>query len=157
MEDCLTLYYTRLVRFSALSSSMLLILHITTIERRRHEVDRFRTSVVLQKTAHAPTSLIVLHDSIEHEPTALSLKFGGSANGHNGIRSLIAALVPKTFFVYAWILGNRNPTSRITSSLDFPTLGASLGHPMTHGPGLELVWEQIQRIALQVEQGSPKH
>ncbi|KZT22604.1 hypothetical protein NEOLEDRAFT_1137859 [Neolentinus lepideus HHB14362 ss-1] len=38
------------------------------------------------------STLIVIHDSLEHKPLTLSPKFGGSAGGHNGVRSIISAL-----------------------------------------------------------------
>jgi PTH1 family peptidyl-tRNA hydrolase len=112
-------------------------------------------SVVLKKTARSPTSLIVLHDCIEHKPTALSFKFGGSANGHNGIRSLIAALSTKDFFRLR--LGIGRPESNVADYVlgRLPNFERQFWAP--DGPGLELVWEQIQRIAPQVEQGPPKH
>ena len=111
--------------------------------------------MVLRKTAHAPTSLIVLHDSIEHKPTALSSKFGCSANGHNGIRSLIAALSTKDFFRLR--LGIGRPESNVADYVlaRIPNFERQFWAP--DGPGLDLVWEQIQRIALQVEQSRPKH
>ncbi len=110
-------------------------------------------SVVLQKTAHAPPSLIVLHESIEHKPTALSLKLGGSANGHNGIRTLIAALSTKDLFRPR--LGAGRPESNAADYVlaSLPYFERQFWAP--DGPGLELVWEQKQRITLQVEQGSP--
>ena len=110
--------------------------------------------MILRKTAHAPKSLIVLHDSIEHKPTALSLKFGGSANGHNGIRSLITALGTKDFFRLR--LGIGKPESNVADYVlaRLPNFERQFWAP--DGAGLEFVWEQIQRIALQVEQGSPK-
>ncbi len=111
-------------------------------------------SMVLRKTSHAPTSLIVLHDSLEHKPTALSLKFGGSANGHNGIRSLISALGTKDFSRLR--LGIGRPESNVADYVltRLPNFERQFWAP--DGPGLELIWEQIQRIALQVEQqGSP--
>lgn len=40
----------------------------------------------------SPRSLILLQDSLSHSPLAVSPKFGGSANGHNGVRSVIASL-----------------------------------------------------------------
>lgn len=111
-------------------------------------------SLVFRKmNAHAPTSLVVLHDSIEHKPTALSLKFGGSANGHNGVRSLITALGTKDFFRLR--LGVGKPESNVADYvLDrLPNFERQFWAP--NSPGLELVWEQIERIALQVEKGSP--
>jgi PTH1 family peptidyl-tRNA hydrolase len=112
-------------------------------------------SMVLRKTACAPSSLIVLHDSIEHKPTALSFKFGGSANGHNGIRSLIVALGTKDFFRLR--LGIGRPESNVADYVltRLPNFERQFWAP--DGPGLDLVWEQIQRIALKVEQDSPKH
>ncbi|KAI0277379.1 peptidyl-tRNA hydrolase [Russula aff. rugulosa BPL654] len=109
-------------------------------------------STVLRKTARAPTSLIVLHDSIEHKPTAVSLKLGGSANGHNGIRSLIAALGTKDFFRLR--LGIGRPESNVADYVlaRLPNFERQFWAP--DGPGLELVWEQIQKIALQVKQGA---
>ena len=37
-------------------------------------------------------NLLVVHDDLERKLGALSVKRGGSANGHNGIRSLIHSL-----------------------------------------------------------------
>jgi peptidyl-tRNA hydrolase, PTH1 family len=109
-------------------------------------------SMVLRKTSHTPTSLIVLHDSLEHKPTVLSSKFGGSANGHNGIRSLISALGTKDFFRLR--LGIGRPESNVADYVltRLPNFERQFWAP--DGPGLELIWEQIQRIALQVEQRS---
>lgn len=112
-------------------------------------------SAVLRETARAPTSLIVLHDSIEHKPTTLSLKFGGSANGHNGIRSLISALGTKDFFRLR--LGVGRPESNVADYVLARISNFEHQFWAPDGPGLVLVWEQIQRIALQVEQRSPKH
>jgi peptidyl-tRNA hydrolase, PTH1 family len=46
----------------------------------------------LRDTRLQPKNLIVLHDSLYHKPQTISLKSGGSANGHNGIRDIIRAL-----------------------------------------------------------------
>jgi PTH1 family peptidyl-tRNA hydrolase len=91
---------------------------------------------------------------VQHKPTPLSLKFGGSVNGHNSIRSLIAALGTKDFFRLR--LGIGRPGSNVADYVlaRIPNFEGQFWAP--DGPGLELVWEQIQRIALQVEQGPPK-
>jgi PTH1 family peptidyl-tRNA hydrolase len=39
-----------------------------------------------------PKSLIVISDSVQHDPTRLAVRLGGSANGHNGLKSIISAL-----------------------------------------------------------------
>lgn len=41
--------------------------------------------------------VIVIHDSLSHKPFSTSIKFGGSANGHNGVRSVIDALGTSEF------------------------------------------------------------
>ncbi|KAI0349094.1 peptidyl-tRNA hydrolase [Trametes cingulata] len=47
---------------------------------------------MLRQTAINPGNMIVIHDSLDHKPCTVSPKFGGSANGHNGVRSIIDAL-----------------------------------------------------------------
>ncbi|OCH93725.1 peptidyl-tRNA hydrolase [Obba rivulosa] len=42
--------------------------------------------------------MVVIHDSLEHKPLTLSPKFGGSAEGHNGVRSVITALAGNNKF-----------------------------------------------------------
>ncbi|KAI0298527.1 peptidyl-tRNA hydrolase [Russula brevipes] len=110
-------------------------------------------SMALRKTARASSSLIVLQDSLEHKPTTLSPKFGGSANGHNGIRSLISALSTKDFFRLR--LGIGSPESDVAGYVlaRLPNFERQFWAP--DGPGLDLVWDQIQRIALRVDQSSP--
>jgi PTH1 family peptidyl-tRNA hydrolase len=95
-------------------------------------------SIVLRRTPRALMSLIVLN-------------FGSSANGHNGIRNFIAALSTKDFF--RLYLGIARSESNVLARL--PNFERQFWAP--DGPGLKLVWEQIQRIALQIEHGSPKH
>ncbi len=86
-------------------------------------------SVVLQKTAHGPTFLIVPRDSIEHKPTTKNLF---------GLR-----------------LGVGKPESNTADYIlaRLPYFERQFWAP--DGPGPEFVWEQIQKFALQVEHGSP--
>jgi len=108
--------------------------------------------MALQKAASTPSSLILLHDSLEHRPTSLSPKFGGSANGHNGIRSLISSLGTKDFFRLQ--LGIGRPESGVADYVltRLPSFERQFWSP--EGPGLDLVWEEIEKIALQVDQAS---
>jgi len=46
----------------------------------------------LRSTVGFHRSMVVIHDSLDHKSKVLSVKFGGSANGHNGVRSVISAL-----------------------------------------------------------------
>ncbi|KAF8647146.1 hypothetical protein AX16_006977 [Volvariella volvacea WC 439] len=45
-----------------------------------------------RKTVKSPSSMIVISDSLSHKPGALHVRLGGSANGHNGVKSIISAL-----------------------------------------------------------------
>lgn len=49
-------------------------------------------SAALKYTVRKSNSLIVIHDSLSHKPEKVSYKLGGSANGHNGVKSVISAL-----------------------------------------------------------------
>jgi PTH1 family peptidyl-tRNA hydrolase len=107
----------------------------------------------LRKSSRVPSSLIVLHDSIEHRPTALSPKFGGTAEGHNGVRSIISSLGTKDFFRLR--LGIGKPQSDVAGYVleRLPNFERQFWAP--DGPGLDLVWEHIQKIARKVEQSRP--
>jgi len=109
-------------------------------------------STALRKTSCAPSSLIVLHDSLEHKPTAVSPKFGGSANGHNGIRSLISALGTKDFFRLRLGIGRSESDVAGYVLSRLPNFERQFWAP--DGPGLDLIWEQIQKTALRIDQNS---
>ena len=153
MIDRSILHYTRHVGPSgSFPLRILLTLHFTTKDAAMN-ISGHPVSMALRKTSRAPSSLIVLHDSIEHKPTVLSQKFGGSANGHNGVRSLISALGTKDFFRLR--LGIGRPDSDVADYVlaRLPNFERQFWAP--DGPGLDLVLEHIQKIALQVEQASP--
>ncbi len=46
----------------------------------------------LQKKGIAPEQILVLHDELEKPFGASMIKFGGSHRGHNGLKSIIAAM-----------------------------------------------------------------
>ncbi|KAJ3017278.1 peptidyl-tRNA hydrolase protein 1 [Thoreauomyces humboldtii] len=45
----------------------------------------------------SPSDIIVLHDDLERKLSGVSVKSSGSANGHNGLRSMIASLKADNF------------------------------------------------------------
>lgn len=49
-------------------------------------------AAVYRKSFHNPKSLVVISDSVQHDVTKLAVRLGGSANGHNGVKSIISAL-----------------------------------------------------------------
>ncbi|KIK12506.1 hypothetical protein PISMIDRAFT_18701 [Pisolithus microcarpus 441] len=46
----------------------------------------------LHNTVKLPASMVVVHDSLDHKVKVLSVKLEGSANGHNGVWSVIDTL-----------------------------------------------------------------
>lgn len=90
--------------------------------------------------------MIVIHDSLSHKPCTNSPKFGGSANGHNGVRSIISALGGDTNFhrlrigigreerdVAEYVLGKLSIHERQFWSVD--------------GQGIDLVWSSLNKIS----------
>lgn len=110
----------------------------------------------LRNSVKASDAMVVIHDSLSHKPKALSPKMGGSANGHNGVRSIISALGGETHFHRFRIGIGRGPgdaaeyvLSKLSEEEKFYWNG--------DGIGLDLVCNELERIARkQVEsQGTP--
>ncbi|KAJ3878498.1 peptidyl-tRNA hydrolase [Lentinula edodes] len=65
----------------------------------------YRTSV------KSPNTMIVLQDSMSHRVEQLSVKLGGSANGHNGVKSIISSLGGEQgFYRFRLGIGERSGT-----------------------------------------------
>lgn len=99
-----------------------------------------------RKHISSPTSnhLVVIHDSLEHEPLKISPKNGGSAQGHNGIRSVISSLGNDRFYRLRIGIG------RGKAEVDRHVLGR-LSKPEQYFwsvEGLSLVWQHIEKIVL---------
>ncbi|KAL1746406.1 peptidyl-tRNA hydrolase [Schizophyllum fasciatum] len=94
-----------------------------------------------------PERLIVIQDSLDHEPLTLSVKKGGSANGHNGVKSTIAALGGKSNF---WRI--RAGIGRSGGDIPNYVLGRLSNHERTYWrqEGLDEVIAAIERIAQKV-------
>lgn len=54
-------------------------------------------TAVLKKLNLKPGNILVLHDDLDLLPGEMKMKEGGSASGHNGVRSIIAALKTDKF------------------------------------------------------------
>ncbi len=48
----------------------------------------------LLKKGIKPEEILVIHDELEKEFGKISIRFGGSARGHNGLRSIIGVICP---------------------------------------------------------------
>ncbi len=105
---------------------------------------------MLRQTAIKPTNMIVMHDSLDHKPCALSPKFGGSAGGHNGVRSIIAALGNDSDFHRLRLgIGRGGPDGGGIDVSNFvlgPLSGREREFWGATGPGRDLVWSELTRI-----------
>jgi len=95
----------------------------------------------------ALSSIIAIHDSLEHKPFRISPKLAGSANGHNGVRSTSAAeaLGSPNFRRLRIGIGRGDGDA---ANFVLEKLGAKeLLHwsdPM--GEGVEAVWKEVEKI-----------
>lgn len=98
----------------------------------------------LRKTAVNPANMIVIVDSLDHKPCTLSPKFGGSHNGHNGVRSVTAALGNNPDFHRLRLGIGRNalPSEYVLG----PLSAQELQYWNVTGPGSEAIWKELTRI-----------
>ncbi|KAF8160637.1 peptidyl-tRNA hydrolase [Crassisporium funariophilum] len=98
-----------------------------------------------RQSVNAPSSMIVLTDSLSHRVDALSVKLGGSANGHNGVKSIISALGGEMGF-YRFRLG----IGRDESDAAAYVMGklSSYERRYWHDQGLDLVLNEIEKVTL---------
>ncbi|PIL35810.1 hypothetical protein GSI_01470 [Ganoderma sinense ZZ0214-1] len=107
---------------------------------------------MLRQSAIKPTNMIVLHDSLDHKPCALSPKFGGSAGGHNGVRSIIAALGNDSDFHRLRLGIGRGGPGGGGGGIDVadfvlgPLSSRERQFWSATGPGSDLVWNELTRI-----------
>ncbi|KAH7888862.1 peptidyl-tRNA hydrolase [Phlebopus sp. FC_14] len=99
----------------------------------------------LRHTAKAPSAMIVIHDSLGHKPRILSVKFGGSANGHNGVRSVISALGGNLDF-HRFRIGIGRDGDAAEYVLSKMPADEILYWDV--GPGLDSVCSELRKIAL---------
>lgn len=109
-------------------------------------------SRALKSVGLRPTNLIVLHDSLSHKPQAISPKDGGSANGHNGIRSVISALGTDAFHRLRLGIGkNQGDAAEYVLEKLSP---AERAFWEDDGAGVDQVWSAIERITTKIQKTS---
>lgn len=102
-------------------------------------------AAALRKTVTSPSSMIIIHDSLSHRVETLSVKFGGSANGHNGLKSVISALGGEMGFHRFRVGIGRDQTDaadyvlRKLSSHERQCWGDD-------GEGIDLILREIERV-----------
>ncbi|KAJ7451785.1 peptidyl-tRNA hydrolase [Mycena galericulata] len=102
-----------------------------------------------RKRGLRPDMLIVISDSTAHEPCKLSYRLGGSANGHNGIKSIIHALGTQDFHRLRLGVG-RNASMDLADYV----MGRLSSHERQFwsGDGVDLVCDAIEKIAQKVKE-----
>ncbi|KAI0930085.1 hypothetical protein AcV5_006882 [Taiwanofungus camphoratus] len=100
----------------------------------------------LHSSAIAPSNMVVIHDSLSHKPQTISPKFGGSANGHNGVRSIIAALRGNMDFHRLRIGIGRDAEVDSAEYVLGPLSSSERQFWGTNGEGTELVWRELSSM-----------
>ncbi|TFK70591.1 peptidyl-tRNA hydrolase [Pluteus cervinus] len=103
---------------------------------------------IYRKTVKSPASLVVISDSLQHRPESLKVRLGGSANGHNGVKSIISSLGGQSDF-YRFRIGigrdNSDPADYVMRNLS-----SHERHFWTKGNGFDLVLQELEIIAKKV-------
>ncbi|KDQ57395.1 hypothetical protein JAAARDRAFT_58018 [Jaapia argillacea MUCL 33604] len=101
----------------------------------------------LSKTSptRSPTSLILIHDSLSHKPLTISPKLSGSANGHNGVKSVISALGNQQGF---WRLRVGIGKNEGVDAAEYvlSKLSREEREFWGRGEGVDLVWKEVEKI-----------
>lgn len=103
-------------------------------------------AAALRKSVKTPDAMVIIHDSLSHKPMALSPKIGGSANGHNGVRSVISSLGGETNFHRFRIGIGRGPGDAAEYVLAKLPLEEKM-YWNGDGMGLDLICNELARIA----------
>lgn len=103
-------------------------------------------AAAFRESVKSPAEMIVLTDSLSHDAAKLSVKLGGSANGHNGIKSIISALGGEMGFHRFRIGIGRNDNCDAAAYV----MGrlSSYERRFWEGDGLDIVIDQIEKVAL---------
>lgn len=95
-------------------------------------------------------NLVVIHDALEVAPEVLKYRFGGSPMGHNGVRSVIAALKNDKGF-HRLKIGIGRPESDLADNIAKYVLSDFSSHErqfwQSGGRGVDIVWHELQKIA----------
>jgi peptidyl-tRNA hydrolase, PTH1 family len=99
----------------------------------------------LRKSVRSPNSLVVIHDSLDHRPQTLSYKFGGSANGHNGVKSTISSLSSMDFHRLRVGIGRDNGIDPAIYVLQ--RFSPQEVEFWRNGKGLDFILRELEKIA----------
>lgn len=99
----------------------------------------------------SPSHILVFHDSLSHKPLSLHPRLGGSANGHNGVTSVINAIASPAFHRVRVGIGRPEAQGRydgyVLEKMDKEELvwwGAGGGRGA--GEGVDKAWQAVEDI-----------
>ncbi|KAJ7593390.1 peptidyl-tRNA hydrolase [Mycena floridula] len=93
-------------------------------------------------TVKSPNHMIVLSDSLSHNVETVSSRFGGSASGHNGLKSIISAFGGNKGF-YSFRIGIGRGTDAATYVLQKMPYHEQ---QFWQDRGLDIVIEELERV-----------
>ncbi|KAG6891577.1 hypothetical protein C0992_003604 [Termitomyces sp. T32_za158] len=98
-----------------------------------------------RNAVQSPRSMIVISDSLSHKAETMHARLGGSANGHNGLKSIISALGNDMNFHRFRIGIGRDDTDAAVYVMN--KLSSHERHFWAN-EGLDLILSEIEKVAL---------
>ncbi|KAF8318022.1 peptidyl-tRNA hydrolase [Clavulina sp. PMI_390] len=95
-----------------------------------------------------PSRVIVLHDSLSHKPYSIHPRIGGSANGHNGVTSLISSLQGPNFHRIRIGIGRPPNQGRYQNYVLEKLSQEEIDWWGECGEGVEVAWKAVEAIIM---------
>ncbi|KAI5123882.1 hypothetical protein M0805_005699 [Coniferiporia weirii] len=107
-----------------------------------------------RETVEKPSSMIVIQDTLNLEPGRLKIKFGGSPDGHRGIRSITNGVNhDSNYFRLLVGIGRYGDAKEYVLG---PLSAYEKRHWSANGAGTDEVWECIETIAKRIAKEQKK-
>ena len=103
-------------------------------------------SAALKGTGIPASSMVVIHDLLDRRPCTVLPKFSGSASGHNGIRSVIAALGNTKDFHRLRVGIGRGESADVAGYVLAPLSAEEREFWSVDGQGTDLVLDALNKI-----------
>ncbi|KAJ7187773.1 peptidyl-tRNA hydrolase [Mycena filopes] len=123
---------------------------VLTLYKSKHLMNISGPSIAAacRKRGLSPNMLLIISDSSQHDACKLSYRLGGSANGHNGLKSIISALGSQDFHRLRVGVG-RNESMDLADYV----LGKLSSHERQYwsGEGVDRVCDAVEKVAKTVK------
>jgi PTH1 family peptidyl-tRNA hydrolase len=114
----------------------------------RSIVQAYRQSLPNPNPSPESPPFIVLADSLSHRPQAVSPKLCGSANGHNGVKSIISAFGGTGFYRLRLGIGTNKGDDHVDAADYVMAPLSRQEREWWTGNGLDAVLKEIYEISL---------